>query len=118
MALVNFGSICFPYCIKQNDNGSFVVLNREYEPLGFNNSNSGYSSMELPINTSYHELSLAYSKILKIGDGVHIQNEGKDIFLYDDATNPFYNKKYMKSYFDKLKILADIPTVDFMKMHV
>lgn len=34
MPLCNFRQICLPYCVKLHADGSFEILNREYQPLG------------------------------------------------------------------------------------
>lgn len=35
MPLNDFRSVHLPYCIKKLPSGAYVVLNREYKPLGF-----------------------------------------------------------------------------------
>lgn len=32
----NVRAVNFPYCLEQQDDGSWVLLNRNYEPVGFN----------------------------------------------------------------------------------
>lgn len=36
MPLGDFRSVYLPYCLKRQEDGSDVVLNREYKPVGFN----------------------------------------------------------------------------------
>jgi hypothetical protein len=36
MPLGDFRSIYLPYCLDKQADGSWLVLNREYKPVGFN----------------------------------------------------------------------------------
>ena len=35
MPLHDFRSVNLPYCLKKQPDGKYVVLNREYKPIGF-----------------------------------------------------------------------------------
>lgn len=35
MALKDFRAVFFPYCLDKQPDGQYVVLNREYKPIGF-----------------------------------------------------------------------------------
>lgn len=35
MPLYDFRSVHLPYCLEKQEDGSYVVLNREYAPIGF-----------------------------------------------------------------------------------
>ena len=34
----DFRAVYFPYCIEKQADGTWVVLNRQYKPVGFNTS--------------------------------------------------------------------------------
>ena len=96
-----FRSICLPYCLKKQEDGSFIVLNRNYKPLGFN-TNDHLEYEAYPISLKIKGLTKASIKHLaysgEIKDGF--------IYLYDDSCIPTRSAEHMKSYLDKLERLA------------
>ena len=56
MPLGDFRSVYFPYCIKKQDDGSYIVLNREYKPLGFN-SREHFNYEDYPISSKIKGLT-------------------------------------------------------------
>ncbi len=101
MPLNDFRSIYFPYCIKKVSPGCFVVLNREYMPLGFNEKRD-VSYNELPIIAKIKGLTPATIKKLAYN------GEMRDnmIFLYNDGLIPTRSAENMRLYLEKLAILA------------
>ena len=103
MPLGDFRSIYLPYCIKKQDDGSYVVLNREYKPIGFN-TNDFITYSEFPVS----------SKLTGIGPGTakKLSHEGSEntdtIFLYNDGCIPTHSKENMDSYLKKISILAKL----------
>jgi len=55
--LSDFFRINLPYGIAKNENGEWMAFNREYLPLGYNDTNlkglPGESYTELPVYTRY-----------------------------------------------------------------
>ena len=79
MAMNDFRAICLPYCLKKQNDGTYLVLNREYKPLSFKTREDNYLNQELPIYLKIKNLtSKTIEKILNIGEGATLQNEGKD----------------------------------------
>ena len=103
MALKEFRSICLPYCLQKQDDGSYITLNREYKPLGFN-SEDWVDYSKYPIATKYK--GLTKQKISKIS--FNGNKDEKIIFLYNDACIPTKKTKAMKSYLERLAILAKL----------
>ena len=108
MAMNDFRAICLPYCLKKQNDGTYLVLNREYKPLSFKTREDNYLNQELPIYLKIKNLtSKTIEKILNIGEGATLQNEGKDLFLYNDKTIPT-QKEWSENYFKRLGILMKL----------
>ena len=89
-----------------------MALNREYKPLGFNNSTVIYEYSDYPVFTEYKKVT--ESRLIKLSwggeSGIVRDSDGKIamVFLYNDATNPAscQNKKEWDSYMEKIKLLS------------
>jgi len=99
----DFRAVYFPYCIEKQDDGTWVVMNRQYKPVGFNTSD--YIS---------HEDYPVSAKLSGIGPGVcrklayDGKGQGNRVYLYNDGTNPVGSKANMDAYLKKLAILAKL----------
>ena len=117
MGLIDFFRINMPYGIVKTKQNGWVAFNREYQPLGFNDTyskpridiNDETTFEHLPINTKYPN---ATEK--RLDTTVEKDDKGKivKIFLYRDGTNPV-NVKVNKDiawnkYFEKIKILSEL----------
>jgi|SRR5689334_9443094 hypothetical protein len=103
MPLNDFRSVHLPYCIKKLESGEYVVLNREYKPLGFKTRDQvDYEAY--PIAVNFARLTPATA--------AKLSHNGKDdtnqIFLYDDGCIPTDSAAYMRQYLDRLAILAKL----------
>ena len=103
MALNEFRSICLPYCLKKQKDGGYLVLNREYKPLGFNTLDE-IKYEDYPISTKYAGITSKKASMLSWNSSTDTEN----IFLYNDGTVPTSNKKNMGLYLAKLEILAKL----------
>ncbi len=104
----DFRSVCLPYCIRKQEDGTFLVLNKNYKPLSFRTVDDDYLNQDLPIYFKIKGLTeKKIQQIISIGEGACVQNEGKDIFLYDSKTNPFY-KEGRADYFKRLELLMEL----------
>lgn len=96
-------SIYFPYCIEKQNDGIWVLLNREYKPVGFN-TNESFSYSDFPVS----------AKLSGIGPGIADKlsysgkAEGDRIYLYNDGCNPINSKDNMDAYMEKLVILGKL----------
>nr|WP_169605363.1 hypothetical protein [Microscilla sp. PRE1] len=117
----NFFRINLPYGIARNDQGEWMAFNREYMPLGYNDTSlkgdPGNSFQDLPIYTSYKGLTeKVLTELAHSSDAIrrNENNEITTIFLYNDRSNPTnqYEEKphYWKLYFEKLKKLSELQT--------
>lgn len=111
MALSDFFRINLPYGIKKNDSGEWMAFNREYLPLGCNDTGKGIDSKgeesanEMSLYTKYKGLTEA--AITKICSPSLIQRDEKGeifrAFFYNDATNPQSNPGHWDNYFKQIK---------------
>jgi len=101
MPLGDFRSVYLPYCIKKQEDGSYIVLNREYKPLGFN-SREHFNYEDYPISSKIKGLTATTIKKLAWNG---VMRDGF-IFLYNDASIPTKSKANMTKYLERLEILA------------
>lgn len=103
MPLGDFRSVYLPYCLKKQEDGSYVVLNREYKPVGFNTRDY--------IQYDEHPVS---SRLKGIGPGTakklscEVSENTDVIYLYNDGCVPVHSKANMDAYLKKLAILAKL----------
>jgi hypothetical protein len=103
LALLDFRAICLPYCLQQQSDGSYVALNREYKPLGFNTTDS-INYKDFPVATSYKGIGVALAKKLSWKGDESLEH----IYLYNDGTNPLNSDSDMSIYLKKLSLLAKL----------
>lgn len=95
----------FPYCLKKQDGGSYVILNRSYKPLGW--TISGWVRYdEYPISVEF--IDLTADKIAKLD--YRGQSDGHEIFLYNDGCVPTATSEDMDAYLQRLSILMSLKT--------
>jgi hypothetical protein len=103
MAIENVRAVYFPYCIQKQDDDSWVLLNRNYKPVGFNTSDF--------INYGDHPVSM---KLKGIGPATLKKLSYKEeepsnmIYLYNDGCVPTSSASAMSAYLAKLEILMSL----------
>jgi hypothetical protein len=106
MPLGDFRSVFMPYIIQKQTDGRYVVLNREYKPVGFY-TRDFVTYAEHPVLVKFKGLTkLRASKISYEGD----ENTDR-IVLYNDGCVPTHSKKNMQAYLARLEILAGLQVV-------
>lgn len=91
------------YCIQQESDGRFVLLNRDYKPIGFNMKNPCYYD-EYPIQ--YKIIGLTPEVAASIS---HENNPSLiSIYLYDDGSVPTDSKENMEMYLKRLALLMQL----------
>lgn len=115
MALGDFFRINMPYGMERNDKDEWFVYNREYKPLGWNTSRY-VDTKEYPVFTKYKGLTEAI--LLKLAcpkeDTIKKDrnNEICQIWFYSDATNPKDNPEYWNDYFNRIKVLSMLESIE------
>lgn len=95
----------FPYCLKRQEDGSHVVLNRNYKPIGFM-TGERVNYADYPVGV----------KIKGIGPktAAQLDWQGRDntdeIFLYNDGCIPTADAKSMQAYLARLAKLMALKT--------
>ena len=101
MALNDFRSVFFPYCLDKQPDGRYVVLNREYKPIGFK-TREHIKYENYPIDVELKGIgSATAAKLSYKGD-----SNTDRIYLYNDDCVPTENAEHMKNYLERLKSLA------------
>lgn len=101
-----FRSIYFPYCIQKQSDGSWVVLNREYNPVGFNTIGS-IDRKDYPVSVRFKGLrSTTLDKLSYSG-----ASNGDVVYLYNDGCIPTGSAEHMEAYMKKLQIMAKLTVV-------
>ena len=100
---MDFRSVFLPYCLMRQTDGSYVVTNREYKPLGFR-TDDFYRYEDFPI--AHKIVGMTKSMAAKI-DCDHRDNLDV-IYLYNDACVPTHKPEYMQDYLKRLALLAKL----------
>lgn len=96
-------TVCFPYCLRQGRDGRYVLLNRQYKPLGFC-TRKKVAYLKYPIILRIK--GLTQEKIQRLS--CYADPNPIWIQLYDDASAPTRNAENMRAYLDRLAILAKL----------
>jgi hypothetical protein len=93
--------IALPYCVQRQADGSYILLNRNYKPLGFaNREHVRYE--DYPIRFRFRRL------LSKTKNKIHEGTDHEQIYLYSDGTRPWSSKKNMKEYLQRLESLMSL----------
>lgn len=93
----------FPYCIKHVGNNNYIILNRDYKPLGTLDWVDDYEAHPSVIHvriTKQQAMKLSYTQ----SDDVNV------IYLYKNMQDLLKNKKLFDEYLNRLNVLAHIKT--------
>lgn len=90
----------FPYCLEQQQDGTHVVLNRNYKPIGFmTGALVNYDAYPIGVKIAGLNPKTAAKLDCKGRDGL------ERIYLYNDGCIPTENADNMKAYTARLAIL-------------
>ncbi len=102
MTNLSFRKIYLPYCLDRLENGEYVVLNKQYKPVGFNTTdfiNYGDFPVSVPL-----KITEAIARKLSPERSGNLNR----IYLYDEGCIPDSNKKNMDAYTAKLELLMKL----------
>ncbi|SDF69280.1 hypothetical protein SAMN05216571_101240 [Onishia taeanensis] len=92
-----------PYCLKRQEDGGYVITNRNYEPIGFMTGQFVHYE-DYPVSVSIKNLTPKVASKL--------DHRGRDdldaIFLYGDGSNPERGKAEAQAYFERLAVLMSL----------
>ena len=107
MPLNSFQSVYLPYCLLQQPDGRYAILNREYKPLGFR-TKAHVNYEDFPVLVEFKGLTKKLaSQISCNGSDTTAQ-----IFLYDDSSVPISSTSDMNSYLRRLGLLAKLDVIE------
>jgi hypothetical protein len=103
MPLGDVRSVHLPYCIKKQSDGTYVVLNREYKPLGFKTKD----------NVNYADYPICVKlRGLRAATAAKISYSGSSdlgvIYLYNDGCIPTDSAAHMTAYLKRLAVFAKL----------
>ena len=103
MPLGDFRSVYLPYCLKKQEDGTYLVLNREHNPVGFNTKDHIVCE-EYPVSSRLMGIGAATAKKLSYDES----ESTECIYLYNDRCVPTHSSENMNAYLRKIKILAKL----------
>ena len=116
MSLTDLFRVTLPYGFIKNKENGWAPFNREYFPLGFNNTDlkddifKNTELLKFSIFTEYERLTdKAIIKIIEDPDKIHIDPENQKIwrfFLHNDLDNPMNDEKCWPAYMKKIKAFS------------
>ena len=104
MPLKNFRQIFMPYCLSKQADGSWVILNRDYKPIGFR-TRAHVNYEDYPIAVRFKKLTPA---ILKKVSFEPISADPSQVWLYNDGCLPNESSANMQAYLTRISYLMDL----------
>ena len=95
----------FPYCLQRQEDGRYVLLNRNYKPVGFFTS-EWITYEDYPIGVKVKGLTAAVAARLDYQG----RNDLDRIYLYNDGCVPTASDANMQQYLKRLGILMSLRT--------
>lgn len=99
----NVRSVHLPYCVKKLEDGRYVVLNRDYKPLGFR-TKEHVDYAAYPIAFKARGLTKTVAAKISWESSEDLDN----IFLYNDGCVPTTSAANMTAYLERLHALAKV----------
>lgn len=102
MRMTDVRAVCLPFCLDRLADGRYVVLNREYKPVGFTTSDFVvYDDYPVAVR-----LKITPAKAAKLSwNG---SRELARIYLYNDGCSPALGGSHARDYHARLSVLGAI----------
>jgi hypothetical protein len=94
--------IMSPYCLQKQSDGKYLILNREYSPLGFQPLHG--RKVDKETISFYMDITPQVAEELSFNGSQDLDS----IYLYNDASNPINGGKAMEDYTRRLVLLMAI----------
>lgn len=94
----------FPYCLEQQEDGRWRLLNRKYQPIGCRTRDFSHNEV---MQFSFRLKGFGPATQAKLS--IHGRPGGK-IYLYNDGCIPTLSASHMERYLRKLAILMPMDT--------
>ena len=100
-------ALYFPYCLQQRKDGHWIILNRNYKPVGSPTDDwADYDAV--PKESCIAKLTkVQIGKICHTGEPEYADT----IYLYDEGCVPTDGKKSMDSYLARVAVVMKLKTV-------
>lgn len=98
----NFRTAFMPYCLKRRPDGNYVVLNRNYKPVGM--VTTDWVKYENHPAIKGRHITAALAAKLSYKESPDLDH----IYLYNDGCIPTKSAKAMDSYLLRLRLLAKL----------
>lgn len=92
----------FPYCVCRTKDGRYILLNRDYKPLGH------MTSDHVVYETHPSTVALNITPAIAAKMSVSSSEATQMIHLYDDRTVPTASAANMKAYLTRLAVLIKL----------
>lgn len=91
-----------PYCLQKMDHG-WIILNREYKPLGYKEGFKADDMVDYETHRSVVSIPGLTERVQRLisWNGEPINDDGQ-LWLYTEATIPVDDARSAKSYFERL----------------
>lgn len=112
MPIVNTRAIYFPYCLQELKDKSWVVLNRNYKPVG--SGTTEFVEYEDVIQDRMRIARITPAQAKKISYKGEIDGTvtgDRTIYLYNDGCIPTSSEKDMAAYLKRLAVLMKLKLV-------
>lgn len=101
MANSDFRLVYLPYCLLRQEDGSYVVTNRRYKPVGMTVTDH-VDYMALPVRVKFKRLTAASAARIDVRGRAELDR----IYLYNDSTVPTLSQADWDAYCERLRRLA------------
>lgn len=100
-------SVVLPYCLTRQPDGRYVVLNRNYKPVGMRTQDY-LTYADFPVLLRIKGLGKTAARKLSFNGNENLDS----IYLYNDACVPTDSTVNMVAYLERLKVLASLSIAD------
>lgn len=109
MGVSNVRAVYFPYCLERQEDGSWVILNRNYKPVGFNTDDHiEYENYPVAMKQRISEATLRKLSFRGGADEVDAAIKRGRVYLYNDGTVPTHDAASMQAYLKRVEILLKL----------